>query len=513
MPHKSRFSSLALAAFSTLAITACGGTQGDLDAAPDPCGRVTSDLSPAALESAVACHRRENTARSAERCRDVIDVAAVATPAALRDTAACVLQARSRNDGVWLADMMLGVQEDGHKLIALADSFADGFDPAVHGVTWTASIEEDTQQALSGVLRRVDPEARDAMVSLALAYDVQPLATLASPYLSELGDNPAALAYAQQLADSDEPLDEQERAFVISAGAWTAEDALDCFARDLNECRDWEGASPLAALAEVPVETLEIGGPSTPNAALRALRSGDVDPASVRGITRVLGGLEYSSRDAMIGPLMFEFTDPSNDEAFRAAIASEATEPMCRYDVISGLFLRTHDDENRFEDATGPWATFIVRCDTLHWNAEDRFAAASAGSWMGVPFATWETVLATLDEVVGDASCDEIRAMGREAQARTPWMITNDMSMVVAANIGGDACAALFEEDLEDIKDDGDAHPEARLGAWAWLVAQDDDACSSRGPSRLLEWYNEDYDQGPGPYAEHFASVIEAACD
>lgn len=504
--------------FSAVAAAfACGGSQRmDRDAVASACGDVDASMTSSDLETAAACHRREATDGNAAACREAVELGDVASATTLRDFAHCVMQVRDRSDGVWLADMMYAVRNDGIKLAAVTSVFSETFDVAAHGVTWTSSVDTETQEALGAVLGRLDAPTREAIISLALAYRLQPLATLAAPYVTELdGSDPGVATYAEQLAESGEPLDENERRVLLTTGTWTAQDALDCYERSNAGCTEWAGISPLEMLAELTPDNIDPGFASTPGNALRALRQPDIDPASARGIAIFIGGAEYANRETMLNGLMLDLTSASTRPEIRLAIADASTAPMCDYDRLGDYVLRARtSDPDRFENPDAAWPTFVKNCAERQWSVEDRFAAAGAGSWLGVPFAFGADIRTTLVEELGESSCDELRALGAAAVERTPWVITRGMSDVVAATVGGERCAPLFTEAVSDRYEDRGEHPEVRIAALQWLIAQGEESCrETRNLDDILDWRHPEYGDDAGPWAEAFAAEIRTACE
>lgn len=503
----------ALAVAATLLVAAaCGGKQETRGADLGDCDRVRAGMSAADVEGAAACHARAGTEAAADQCRNAFDVLDVATPTALADFARCVLSQGDRADGVWLADMMASVGDDAEALAALASVFDGAFDTASQGVTFTASLDDATQHALGAALPSVAPAARDNLVSLVLAYSVEPLAEYCAPYAGELAaDDPGMVVFAERLAESEQDLGEFERRLLLETGVWSAQDALDCYAGDDPRCDNWEGESPLELFEEASF--LEVGLPSTPAAALRVLRSDDIDPASARGIAAFIGGADYPNRDALMPSMMLDMTDSGFRREIRQAIASAATAPMCDYGNMRDYLLRARtSDPDRFDDPTAPWPTFIRACAERHWTDDDLMIALSAGSWLGVPRDTWNGMVDALAERSENLSCDEYRAMGRVAYEATPWVITRGTAHSVAARIAGDTCAASMEGPVEDIARDADEHPEARLAAYTWLNAHGDAAGCSRIDS-VLDWYHEEYREGPGRWAEELGAELRAACN
>lgn len=486
-------------------VLACSASQEAGAGSASDCADIAG--SDSVIESAAACHSEFD----AEPCRDAIDLVGTVGPSAVSAIATCVLSSGQRSDGQWLADAIATATTD-DQLIALGNQFGDAFDTRTHGITFSASLDEEASIAFGGVLGELEPEARDTVVSLALAYRMNPLADYAAPYAEGIAeDDRGVRVYAEQLAASGEPLDEAERRVLIASGVWNAEDVLDCFSRDLPGCEDWEGESPLVTLAEE--EEVDMGGGPAPNQALRLLRSGEIDPASATGLARIVGGAEYSNRASMMASMMLDMTDANFPIEIRRAIALGATEPMCTYESLQDYLLRAPtSDPDRFENADSPWPTFVRTCAEKHWNADDLLSAVSAGSWLGVPRDIYDGFASDLRAQSGGLSCDEYHAMGVVAYNRTPWLLMRGTAHVVVADIGGSACGSFLATYVEGIADSDDEHPEARLAAVGWLLEQGDDSRCSRIGS-ILDWFHDGYSQGPGPWAEALGAELEERCD
>ncbi|MFT6395559.1 MAG: hypothetical protein ACJAYU_000301 [Bradymonadia bacterium] len=486
-------------------VLACGASQEAGAGSASDCAELAG--SDAAIESAAACH----AVFDAEPCRDAIDLVGTAGPAAVSAIAACVLSSGERSDGQWLADAIATATNDG-QLIALGNQFGDTFETGTHGITFSASLDDEASIALGGVLADLEPEARDTIVSLALSYRMNPLAEYAAPYADDIADDDRGVRiYAEQLAASGDPLGEAERRVLIASGVWNAEDVLDCFSRELPGCQNWEGESPLVALAEE--EEVDMGGGPAPNQALRLLRSGDIDPASATGLARIIGGAEYANRSNMMASMMLDMTDTNFPIEIRRAIALGATEPMCAYERLEDYLLRAPtSDPDRFENENAPWPTFVRTCAEKHWNADDLLSAVSAGSWLGVPRDIYDGFSDDLRAQSGGLSCDEYHAMGVGAYNRTPWVLMRGTAHVVVAELGGENCQSFLGEYVEQMADSDGEHPEARLAAVSWLLEQGDD---SRCPriSSILDWFHDGYGQGPGPWAETLGDDLRTRCD
>lgn len=512
--HRDRTLSLGAAsgaaALAASMLLACGGPQQRGDDAGD-CPRIRPPMTAAALEAAAACHAETASDASAQQCRDGIDLAATATPTALADLARCVMRSGERTDGAWLADMMASVGGDPERIAALASVFEGPFSPSTHGVTFTASLDDTTQHEIGAALPSMSAGARDGLISLVLAYGVEPLAGYCAPFAGDLDtSDPAVVVFAERIAGGDDELGEFERRLLLETGVWTAQDALECYAGDDPRCRGWQGESPLEVFADASF--LDIGLPSTPAAALRILRSPDVDPASARGIAAFIGGAEYDNRSALLPSMMLDMTDEGFRPEIRLAIAQAATAPMCEYTTMRDYLLRAQtSDPNRFDDPDAPWPTFVRACSERHWDADALAHALGAGSWLGVPRATFDALVDRLADLTADASCDELRAVGQAAYEATPWVITRGTAIVIAAQVGGDRCAAGMRNPVERIATSSAEHPEARLAAYAWLRSQGDSA-GCRRIDTVLDWYHEDYAQGPGRWAEENGAALRAAC-
>ncbi len=486
-------------------ILACGASQEAGAGSASDCAEIAGADS--AIESAAACHAEFD----AEPCRDAIDLVGTAGPAGVSAIASCVLISGERSDGQWLADAIATATND-EQLIALGNQFGDSFDTGAHGITFSASLDDEASAALGGVLGDLETEARATIVSLALSYRMNPLSEYAAPYAEDIADNDRGVrVYAEQLAESGEPLGEAERRVLIASGVWDAEDVLDCFSREMPGCEDWEGESPLVALAEE--EEVEMGSGPAPNQALRLLRSGDIDAESATGLARIVGGAEYANRSNIMGSMMLDMTDANFPIEIRRAIALGATAPMCTYENLEDYLLRAPtSDPDRFENAESPWPTFVQTCAEKHWNADDLLSAVSAGSWLGVPRDIYDEFASDLRSQSQGLSCDEYHAMGIGAYGRTPWLLMRGTAHVVVADLGGSSCEAFLSTFVEQIADSDDEHPEARLAAVSWLLEQGDDSRCSDVTS-ILDWYHDGYRQGPGAWAEALGEELNGRCD
>jgi hypothetical protein len=434
-----------------------------------------------------------------------------AGPEAIAAVATCVLRSVERSDGVWLADAFAAV-ESSEGIVALGNRFGDAFDIGVHGITFSASLDEPASVALGGVLGELNPSARAVIVSLALSYWMEPLSEYASPFADEIAAEDRGIrVYAEQLSESDEPLGEAERRVLIVSGVWTADDVLDCFTGNHPGCENWEGESPLDVLGAE--DEIDIGDGPAPNAALRLIRSDDIEPEAVTGLARIIGGAEYPNRAALMASLMLDMTDSMFPRELRRAIALAATEAMCRYDNLQNYFLRSPtSDPDRFDDPDAPWPTFVRTCAEEHWTSDDLVSALSAGSWLGVPRDVYDGFSAQLEAEAVDLSCDEYHAMGIVAYERTPWILMRGTAHVVVANLAGRACDPLMTSYIEDVADSRDQHPEARLFAIEWLLDRGDDVRCSRVRS-VLDWHHEGYGTGPGEWAEALGESLDERCD
>lgn len=493
-----------------LAALACGGGQRGGDRSAAACG----DLRPGgdAQEAIEAARCLAATGgEGAAECREAVSWPLELAPEALGYAAECVLAAGDRADGVWLADIMASVGDDVERLAALAGVFDGAFDTAVHGVTFTTSLDDETQHALGRALPAVEPASRDALVALALAYSVEPLASYAMAFAGDVPpDDPAMVAFAERLDGTATTLGSFERRVLVETGTWSAQEAIDCYSGDDPRCEDMEGDSPLALLAVL--DFYEVGLPSTPNAALRMLRSETIDPDSARGLATYIANADYPSRDSLVNAMMLDMTDASTRPEIRRAIAEAAAPVMCRFEAFSGVLLRARtSDPDRLENPDAVWPTFVTACAERHWSDETLMQALSAGSWLGVPHATWESLVASLGARTDDESCDAFRSLGRSGYEAAPWVLPRGTAHVVASRLGGEACAPVLTAPLEQVARSSAEHPEARLAAWIRLLELGDRGGCGQSAA-LLQWHDEDYDEGPGMWAEAYAAALNEAC-
>jgi len=410
---------------------------------------------------------------------------------------------------------MASVAQRQELLVALVDSFGDSFDTSVHGVTWASTLEEDAQRAIGEALESIDPGARRTLVSLVLAYRVDPLMRYCGPYAGALdGDDPGVIAYAEQIAEATEPLGEFERELLVNTGTWSTQDVIDCFNRNKPGCESWDGKSPLSVLAEIT--SVAMGEAATPASALRLLRSDGIDAGSAQGLAAAIGGAEYANRSAIMGSMMLDMTASNFPRAIRVAIASAATGPMCEYDTLRDYFLRAQtSDPDRFDDPGAPWPTFVRNCAERHWDREDLVRALSAGSWLGVPREHRDDLMTQLlhwgiDEQ-GAPTCEALSALGQRAYDGTPWVLMRGIAHTLVAEIGGERCRDTLRGAVEDVLGSAEEHPEARLRAASWLLAQGSRAGCGQIDA-IMDWHHEGYDQGAGAWAESQALALRQAC-
>ena len=504
--HRSTRRALGLTFAPTLILFACcSGSQEAGNGSVSDCAEIAGSAS--AIEEAAACHAQYD----ASACRDALDQLAGAGPAGATAITRCVLESGERSDGIWLADAIASVDST-ETLVALGNQFGDSFDVGVHGITFSASLDDEASVSFGGVLGDLEPAARAVIVSLALSYRMDPLSEYAAPFAEDIDeDDPGVRVYAEQLAESGGPFDEAERRVLITSGVWTADEVLDCFSGEQPGCENWEGESPLEVLADE--EEIDIGAGPAPNMALRLIRSDDITPEAVTALARIIGGAPYANRAAIMGSMMLDMTDSTFPRERRQAIARAATEAMCTYDMLESYLLRAPtSDPDRFDDPEAPWPTFVQLCAERHWSPDDLVSALSAGSWLGVPRDVYAAFRTQLEEGAEDLSCDEYHAMGIVAYDRTPWILMRGTAHVVVANLAGERCDALMGSYIEDVADSGDEHPEARLAAIEWLLERGDDDRCSRIDS-ILDWHHEGYRTGPGEWAEALGAELEERCD
>ena len=503
MPVSPRFRS-SIAALS-VALVSCTGTQEAGAGSPGDCGEIAG--SDETISEAAACHATFDPGP----CRDAIDVLATAGPDAASALATCVLSAGERSDGVWYADAFATARTD-DAVVALGNQFGDQFDVAVHGITFSASLDAEASARLGRVLDQLEPAARAVVVSLALSYRMDPLAEFAAPFADDVGsEDPGLRVYAEQLAESGEPLGPDDRRLLISTGVWTADDILDCYEGEGAGCEGWEGESPLDALLDVG--EVDPGDGPAPNRAIRLIRSEDTDIDAIPGLVRIVGGAPYPNQGNFIGSVLLDMTSSTIDAERRRAIASGATARMCEYDILETYLLRAQtSDPDRHEHPDGPWPTFVRACAVENWDDDDLVSALSTGSWLGVPPAFYGELEERLASSSVELSCDEYHAMGMVAYERTPWVLMRGIAHVVVAEIAGSACDPLMTGYVERVADSDDEHPEARLRAVEWLLERGDDS-RCRQIDDILDWFHPEYEVGPGPWAEALGATLEDRCD
>ena len=169
-------------------------------------------------------------------------------------------------------------------------------------------------------------------------------------------------------------------------------------------------------------------------------------------------------------------------------------------------------DPDRFDDIDAPWPTFVRACAARHWSDDDIISALSTGSWLGVPREVYDALFARVAESSSGLSCDEYRAIGATAYARTSWVLMRGLAYSIAATLAGDACSSMFTDSVATIATSSDEHPEARLAAIAWQVSQGDES-GCRRVSSIMNWHSEDYNEGPGAWAEAQADRVRELCD
>lgn len=448
-------------------------------------------------------------AADAAACRDGLEAAASATAPGVAALADCVLGIGAREDGVWFADLLATTAARADLLIAAANAAGRDFDPGLHGVAFASALDPTTQRSLGESLASLELGARERIVSLALAYDVAPLVEYCGPYVAALSpDDPAVGVFARHVADDGGPSDAGEAWALVASRTWTVADALECDGS--SGCSAAGGELALAALFDLDALG-ELGAASTPNLAVRRIRSGELSPAAVRGLVYAITSLEYDQRATIVSGLLSELTSSSTPVATRRAIAEAGTPALCASaGVIESILRVPTSDPDRFTDPSSPWPTYIRSCAPV-WDTADLITVLSAGSWLGVPAADYDALLARLADQSASVSCEALSGAASAAYGLVPWLQTRDLAWPLAALARPGECGAELDAQVDAVAARGEAHPEARLRAIALQAAR-----GTRGQcgaiDRTLQWRNDEYGVDAGPYAPALAAAARQRC-
>ncbi len=491
---------------SALALSiGCSGPQHTDDT--DGCPSYNSGMSDSALSNAVVCHAATPTPAGVEVCRAALGRANELSEEALAASAPCLLPAGERADGAIIAEAFLSVHATPSKVVTLANALLPGFDRDTHANTFAVALSRDAQTGLGEALDAMEAAPRELIVSIALAFNLEPLSGFCAPYVRTISaEDPVMQNYAAGINQA-QSLNETERWALAATGEWDGNDVFNCLNEEIAGCRDVDGGSPLELLAVVT----DAGGPMPPSMALDQLRNGDITPEEAGAITVFLSENSYPNRSNYMNTVLGIMTNVERPLAIRRAIASHATERMCSWEVARAFIRNAETSDPNRDDPGSAWVQFVDHCNTAYWTAEDIAGALSVGSWLQVSHALVSELEARLATLTEGWTCDQYLSLADVAYAHRDVVFMAGQGVVTVANTAGETCAPQFMDRIEAISNDPEAHPEGRLPAIAWLLDHGDSSgCGNI--SAAMRWFHPDLHVGATPWAEEMQAELEPRC-
>lgn len=491
----------ATALFSTAALlTACGGGQ---NRGSDDCLAFEEGLSSSRIEDRAACWVTRDPIEAAPVCRGAMVNAGSLTPDAAAAVTACVLAAGEREDGAWVAELIDAVAGEPDVVRAIAGEFGEHFDRDAHGTSFAVALTIAAQTALGELLADLDAADRIEIVRMGLAWTLDPLAGYSEPWLHELDpSDPAIDAWAASLDPDEAATTEDGRYALVAGGVWTGDEILRCAAGELG-CDEGDDAFALLEHADAPMDDA-----SGPRRGIQLIRSGELDAEAAEALARWIGSADYPRRDQMMESVLVDMTDIGMAEETRLAIARGAQGAMCTFATIRPFVYRSYfsDDAAATDDAS-PWPTYIARC-TDTWTVEEAVQAMSAGSRLNVSESILDRVRQRIAAGIEGMTCDALVELADLGYAERGTFPTAGLAYAELDALAGSACAEAFDDRLEAVFADDDAHPEARLAVLERFTARGDTSrCGAIG--EIMQWQDVEHREGPGPRAEAMAASVD----
>lgn len=499
MPAMRTAAAAALVA-STALLGACGGGQ---NRAEDQCVAFEEGLSSSRVEARAACWVTRDPIEAAPVCRGAMVNADVMTPDAAAAVTACVLAAGDREDGAWVAELIHAVADRPDVVRGIAGEFGEHFNRDAHGTSFAVALTIAAQTALGTALPDLDLEDRIEIVRMGLAWTLDPLAGYSEPYLYELDpDDPALDAWAASLDPDEAAATQDGRYALVAGGIWSGDEILRCAAGELG-CDGSDDAFALLEHADAPMDDA-----SGPRRGVQLIRSGELDAEAAEALARWIGSADYPRRDQMMESVLVDMTDIGIAEETRLAIARGAQGPMCTFATIRPFVYRSYfsDDVAPTDDAS-PWPVYIARCAD-EWTTEEAVQALSAGSRLNVSEDVFARVRQRVAAGAEGMACDDLVELADLGYAERGTFPTAGLVYAELDAIGGDACAAAFDDRLEAVFADDDAHPEARLAVLERFTARGDTS-RCRAIDDIMQWQDTEHREGPGPRAEAMAASVD----
>ena len=487
-------------------VGACTGAQRVPDNIGD-CPGVGEGQGAESYRTAMACYTALPPEQAAVGCRAALVQASSLPTDVLSDAVSCVLNAGEREDGVVVAQAFETVRTSSDRVIAVANGMPANFDRGTHGTTFVATISGAAQMAIGDQLENFDEGAKTLLVSLALAYTLDPLASYCQDYVRDLDENdPALAAYAGGI-DTSGSLSETDRWALAASGEWDVLDVLDCYDQDQEGCSNWSGESPLEVLQHVD-SAPDLRGPSQ---AIELLRSGTLSDEELRSVATFLTSANFSNVVQYTNAIMNDMTDPRRSDQIRRAIASVANDRMCDFGLVQE-YLRRSTETDDINDPGSVWLHFLNTCLESRWDMDDMARAMAAGSWLNAPASFHEQISAAVTTHLDGQDCNAYVTLANTAYSIHERVWPAGAGYAAIASLADESCASSFESTMHDIAGDPTGHPESRLAAVEWFVARGDNS-ECRQIRDAMSWYNEDLSMGPGPWAEALADDLRSRCD
>ena len=498
---------LGVGAVALAVLSGCGGPQ--RGGASEACVAPSDARSASALTQDAACWRAGETSEaSLAACRLADTVATRLSPEAAADFAVCVVRAGERSDGAWLGNYL--AQLDSAAIVAVADAMGEVFDAQTQSNSLAATLDEAAQRAIAAALPTLRAESRQVFVSLASRYQLDPLIGSVGPYVRELdASDPGLAGFAESQLAAGGSLSEDTMWAAAVSGVWTAEDLFNCHSGADERCASWSGASPILLMGEPGVAP---GRSTDPQRAVEMISGGAASAEEAGALTRFVTNASYANRGGMLNFLIGQMTDPRIDEAVRVAIATNASEEMCAMGMVLETMLRARADVGILEDAMKPWPQFLAHCDATYWAPSSMGSAVASGSMLGAPLEMYEGFRSRVASAFSEASCEEaLSAADAFAAEVGNRAAQRGLIYVVLSEATGARCDETFRPAITSLSRRDGEHPESRILALAWREARGDgSACSEIDAA--MNWYDEDYREGPSAWSEAWASSLRRAC-